>query len=100
MMLAYERRLHEQHIEPGHTSMNNLQRLQQQAARTRRAPGVRIEVVRGRMAFKIGPFKIWVPGYTIAVTGPGSLPVTVRVRTSNSCGNILRGISIGSSFKS
>jgi hypothetical protein len=80
------------------TSVNTLQRLQNQAANTRLARGARVQVVRGRMAFRIGGIKLWVPGYTITATGPGVLPHTVRVRTAKAAGNILRGISIGSFF--
>lgn len=76
--------------------MTSLERLQQQAARTRLPRGALIGVQRGRMAFKIGSVKLWVPGYTITVGAPGTIPVTVRVRTAKSCGDILRGIGIGS----
>lgn len=76
--------------------MKALQRLEQQAARMRTAPGVRVTVRRGRMALKIGSIKIWVPGYTITVNSARALPVVVRVRTSKACSDILRGISIGS----
>lgn len=73
-----------------------LRRLRQQAALTRHAHGVTVEVAQGRMALKIGPFKIWVSGYTIIVRGPRMPPSAVRVRTAKSCGDILRGISMHS----
>ena len=77
--------------------MKALQRLQRQAAQTHHGVA-RVNVTRSRMAFKIGPITMWVPGYTIVISIPGSLPIIVRTRTSKSCGDILRGISIGSLF--
>lgn len=73
-----------------------LQRLRRQAAQTRRRHGITIEVDPGRMALRIGPFKLWVPGYTVTVRSPHSFPSVARVRTSKSCGDILRGIGMHS----
>jgi hypothetical protein len=73
-----------------------LKRLRLQAAQTRRHHGITIEVDPGRMALRIGPFKIWVPGYTITIRSPGAFPSVARVRTSKSCGDILRGIGMHS----
>lgn len=73
-----------------------LKRLRAQAAATRRAPGVTIDVDPGRMALKIGPVKLWFPGYTITLRSPRTYPSVARVRTSKACGDILRGIGMHS----
>jgi len=73
-----------------------LKRLRLQAAQTRRHHGITIEVDPGRMALKIGPVKLWVPGYTVTVRSPNTFPSVARVRTSKSCGDILRGIGMHS----
>lgn len=75
--------------------MSTLQRLQQQAQRIPTPPGIRLDVTPGRMVFKVGALKLRFPGYTVTVAAPGKIPHVVRVRTSKSCSDVLRGIGIG-----